>query len=378
MNAVAAPSSTGTAACAGPSSRGACAPAAGDDAPGADFAALLMAAAPAEGAAEPVASGDPAAAPADAADTAGDAAVASPLDAAWLAHLLPPPDAAAARAMPAADSPALMPALVPALAPSLAAAAAPSKATSSGAASDADRLPGGRIDLASAGLADDAAAHASGRATAPGLAAAEPRAAGFAELLASADAGRSVAPAMDAAHAAPPLLPGGATLPHAAGPTSLTPAAPAAGGTPSLPLAAPFGSPEFAPALGAQVTVLARDGVQRAELRLNPADMGPIAVQIALDGAQATVHFAADVAATRAALESSWPELAGALRDAGLTLAGGGVSEQPRQRRDGAGDAAPGARADARTDASDDGAPGDAAQAALPRPRARGVVDLVA
>lgn len=366
MNAVAAPPSTGTAACAGPSSRGACAPAAGDDAPGADFAALLMAAAPAEGAA-----GAEDGTPADAADTAGDAAAASPLDAAWLAHLLPPPDAAAARAMPAADSPALMPAFAPSLA---AADAAPSKATSSGAASGADRLPGGRIDLASAGLAADAAAHASGRATAAGLAAAEPRAAGFAEQLASADAGRSAAPAMDAAHAATPLLPGGATLPHAAGPTSLAPAATAAGGTPSLPLAAPFGSPEFAPALGAQVTVLARDGVQRAELRLNPADMGPIAVQIALDGAQATVHFAADVAATRAALESSWPELAGALRDAGLTLAGGGVSEQPRQRRDGTGDAAPGARADA----SDDSAPGDAAQATLPRPRARGVVDLVA
>lgn len=344
MNAVAAPPSTGTAACAGPSSRGACAPAAGDDAPGADFAALLMAAAPAEGAA-----GAEDGTPADAADTAGDAAAASPLDAAWLAHLLPPPDAAAARAMPAADSPALMPAFAPSLA---AADAAPSKATSSA----------------------PLAAHASGRATAAGLAAAEPRAAGFAEQLASADAGRSAAPAMDAAHAATPLLPGGATLPHAAGPTSLAPAATAAGGTPSLPLAAPFGSPEFAPALGAQVTVLARDGVQRAELRLNPADMGPIAVQIALDGAQATVHFAADVAATRAALESSWPELAGALRDAGLTLAGGGVSEQPRQRRDGTGDAAPGARADA----SDDSAPGDAAQATLPRPRARGVVDLVA
>ena len=39
-------------------------------------------------------------------------------------------------------------------------------------------------------------------------------------------------------------------------------------------LAAP-GTTEFAPALGAQVSVLIRDGVSQARLHLNPADMGP-------------------------------------------------------------------------------------------------------
>ena len=36
---------------------------------------------------------------------------------------------------------------------------------------------------------------------------------------------------------------------------------------------------EFAPALGAQLSVLVRDGVEHAQLQLNPAEMGPIEVQ---------------------------------------------------------------------------------------------------
>jgi flagellar hook-length control protein FliK len=149
-------------------------------------------------------------------------------------------------------------------------------------------------------------------------------------------------------------------------------------GAPALPIiAAPVASPDFAPALAAQVSVLARDGVQQAELRLNPAEMGPISVRIELDagGTTASVHFAADVAATRSAIEAGLPELAGALREAGLTLVGGGVGEQaPRGRRDGGHDAAPGGHDDVTTDA----ATGDADAAPTAPRRARGVVDLVA
>jgi hypothetical protein len=86
-------------------------------------------------------------------------------------------------------------------------------------------------------------------------------------------------------------------------------------------------SPDFPETLGVQVSVLARDGVQHAELHLNPAEMGPISVQIALDGTRAQVDFGADSMSTRQIIESGLPELASALRDAGFTLAGGGVSQ---------------------------------------------------
>ena len=117
------------------------------------------------------------------------------------------------------------------------------------------------------------------------------------------------------------------------------PAEPAAPVTVNLPT--PATAPEFAQSLGVQVSVLARDGVQQAELHLNPADMGPISVQIALDGTQAQVNFGADSAATRQIIESGLPELAAALRDAGFTLSGGGVQGQARGRGEG-GDSADG------------------------------------
>jgi flagellar hook-length control protein FliK len=103
-------------------------------------------------------------------------------------------------------------------------------------------------------------------------------------------------------------------------------------------LAAPVTSPEFRAALGAQVSILARAGVQQAELHLNPAELGPVSVQIVLDGQQAQVNFGADSALTRQIIEAGMPELAGALRDAGLTLTGGGVSQHAGgQRQDGSG-----------------------------------------
>jgi flagellar hook-length control protein FliK len=96
-------------------------------------------------------------------------------------------------------------------------------------------------------------------------------------------------------------------------------------------IAASPGSADFAPQLAAHITTFIRDGLQHARLELNPAEMGPLTVQIQLDGNAARVHMAAEHAGTRAALEQAMPQLAGSLREGGLTLSGGGVFEQPRQ-----------------------------------------------
>lgn len=112
--------------------------------------------------------------------------------------------------------------------------------------------------------------------------------------------------------------------------SSATTASPAA-----IHLPTPLEAPDFAHALGAQLSVLAKDGVQRAELHLNPAEMGPVSVHIVMAGSHARVDFGADLAATRQILEAGLPELAGALREAGLTLTGGGVSQHSNPRGDG-------------------------------------------
>lgn len=95
----------------------------------------------------------------------------------------------------------------------------------------------------------------------------------------------------------------------------------------------PFAAPGFQQALGYQISLLARDGIGQAELHLNPADMGPVSVQITMTGDQARVDFGADLAQTRQALEAGWAELASSLKDAGLTLSGGGVSDHARERQ---------------------------------------------
>lgn len=100
-------------------------------------------------------------------------------------------------------------------------------------------------------------------------------------------------------------------------------------------LAAAPGSPAFTQAFGEQMGVWVRDGVQEARIHLHPAELGPVQIQIALDGPSAQVDFHAAHARTREAIEASLPALASALRESGFTLAGGGVFGQ------GAGEAPP-------------------------------------
>jgi flagellar hook-length control protein FliK len=120
------------------------------------------------------------------------------------------------------------------------------------------------------------------------------------------------------------------------------PAAPTATAAPSdaapaptyAAVQSPLHSPEFASEVGARISLLAVDGIQQAELQLNPADMGPVAVQITVDGNQAQVSFHALQAETRQALEQSLPDLAAALQGQGLTLSGGGVFQQAARDAD--------------------------------------------
>jgi len=94
-------------------------------------------------------------------------------------------------------------------------------------------------------------------------------------------------------------------------------------------LAMPPQAPTFAPALGHQIDVWMKGGVQHAEVQLSPQDLGPIRVKIEMDGAQARVQMSADVQSTRDALQQAMPQLSEQLGQVGLSLSGGGVSDQP-------------------------------------------------
>lgn len=144
-------------------------------------------------------------------------------------------------------------------------------------------------------------------------------------------------------------------------------------------IAATPGSADFASQLGAQLSTFVRDGIEHAKLELHPLELGPVTVQIQIDGSAAQVDLAAEQAPTRAALEQALPELAGSLREAGLTLTGGGVFEQPRQPNETGGRGAGSTRDGGGPRSERDPARRESVTTQpVAAPRRRGVVDLVA
>lgn len=152
-----------------------------------------------------------------------------------------------------------------------------------------------------------------------------------------------------------------------------TPAAAAHAAPPSLHIAAAVDTPAFAPALAQQVSWMVREGLGMASLHLNPPELGPVSVQIVVDGRQARVDFGAEMALTRSAIEDSLPRLASAMQEAGLTLSGGGVFDgrPPRDAPEPPVERGPAVEEGARPTPASGAGPGV-------RTSTRGLVDLVA
>lgn len=120
---------------------------------------------------------------------------------------------------------------------------------------------------------------------------------------------------------------------HAAGGTtpSALHAAPASSAPPPLPstgIGVPVGDPAWADALGDQLLVLTGKQLQRAEIRLHPAELGPVQVQITVEDDATTLAFTAQHAVTREAIEQALPRLRELFGDQGLSLLNTTVSEQ--------------------------------------------------
>jgi flagellar hook-length control protein FliK len=144
------------------------------------------------------------------------------------------------------------------------------------------------------------------------------------------------------------------------------------------------GTVAFTAALGAQLSVWVAEGVEMAQLELNPRDLGPIEVRIAMRDGQARIELGADVTSTREALAQALPSLAEALGDVGVQLAGSGMSDQGSAQRQAQQDAGrqPSAALAALAQAfgrADGAANGAEAQERVPaQGRPRSLVDLVA
>jgi flagellar hook-length control protein FliK len=85
--------------------------------------------------------------------------------------------------------------------------------------------------------------------------------------------------------------------------------------------------------LSSRVVWMAREGVQQAQLRLNPANLGPVEVKLHMNNDQVNVSFVAQHAATRDALEQALPRLRESLQENGMNLADADVSDQTSEQQ---------------------------------------------
>lgn len=82
----------------------------------------------------------------------------------------------------------------------------------------------------------------------------------------------------------------------------------------------PIHSAEFKEQFARQVAGVVVQGQDRAEIRLTPAELGPIRIRVSLNAEDAALDISAAHAATRAAIESSMSTLKQMLADHGLRL----------------------------------------------------------
>lgn len=154
--------------------------------------------------------------------------------------------------------------------------------------------------------------------------------------------------------------------------TTSTPVAGSAPGAASLVLTAPVASPQWQQDLGRQVAGLSRLGEQRVSLHLNPAELGPLLVDLKVVEQQAQIQLFAASSLVRSAVEQAIPQLREALAEQGITLGEASVGEQ----RDGQQQTADDNRRDGDIDGGEDQLAAAAAPPVAPIGAIDGRVDL--
>lgn len=102
-----------------------------------------------------------------------------------------------------------------------------------------------------------------------------------------------------------------------------------------MQIATPVGGTHWGTELGQQVVMMstnARQGMQTAELRLDPPDLGPLRVSLNLADGVASASFVSAHASVRQAIETAIPQLQQALAQAGISLGQTSVGEQTAQQ----------------------------------------------
>lgn len=97
---------------------------------------------------------------------------------------------------------------------------------------------------------------------------------------------------------------------------------------PSSKVQIPVGQSGWGRAVGQQVVWFVSQNITAANMRLNPQQLGPMEMQLSMEGDKASVAFVSQHAVVRDALESAIPRLREMLAENGLNLASVNVSQQ--------------------------------------------------
>ena len=99
--------------------------------------------------------------------------------------------------------------------------------------------------------------------------------------------------------------------------------------TQTIPLS--VSDPAWGDQVGERIVLMANNKLQSAEIRLTPAELGPLRVTVSVDDGKASVNFHAPHATTREAVEQALPRLREMFAESGITLNQTTVGEQGAQ-----------------------------------------------
>lgn len=111
-------------------------------------------------------------------------------------------------------------------------------------------------------------------------------------------------------------------------PTPVQSSVPAPSGLPTITLGTPLNQGGWDQALGERIQWMTGQKLQGAQIRLNPANLGPMEVRIQIQNEQASIQFTSAHGVVREALEAALPRLRDMFEASGVELVDVDVSEQ--------------------------------------------------
>lgn len=101
----------------------------------------------------------------------------------------------------------------------------------------------------------------------------------------------------------------------------------------STSIMTPLQSPGWSQQMTDQVNLMLKGGFQQADIKLNPAHLGPMEIKLSMNDDKASIHFVSQHAPVRDAIDSALPRLREMLEQQGVSLADVDVSAQSEQQQ---------------------------------------------